>query len=120
VTGQAPWETALSPAGPLRSAHIGEVVFVVKSPKSIDVVKLAEKLTKIVGYADSTVLSTISEDGKVKTTVSLTLNEAALSGRYLPGFEGDPTDPVPDAVPEEDPVIIDGATPTPTPTDGEN
>lgn len=122
ATGQAPWETALSPAGPLRTPHIGELVFVVKSAKGIDVVKLAAKLATIVGYADSTVLSTITEDGKVKTTVSLTLNEAAISGRYAPGALEDPTDPVPDAVPEEDPALIDGATPTPTPTptDGAN
>ncbi|MES1169302.1 MAG: hypothetical protein ABUL47_01295 [Leifsonia sp.] len=122
VTGQAPWEAILNPAGPLRAPHIGEIVFVVKSDKPIDVVKLAAKLATIVGYADSTVISTLTECGKVKTTVSLTLNEAAISGRYLPGALEDPTDPVPDEVPDEEPAVIDGTTPTPTPTptDGAN
>jgi hypothetical protein len=118
-TGQAPWEGTLSPAGPLRTAHIGELVFVINSKTPIDVVELAAKLPKIIGYADSTVLSTITDGGNVKTTVSLTLNEAAISGRYLPDAVGAPTDPVPSAVPvEEDPTLIDGA--APATTDGEN
>jgi hypothetical protein len=121
VTGQAPWESALSPAGPLRYAHIGEIVFVIKSDKPIDVVALAAKLEKILGYADSTVISTLTDNKKIKTTVSLTLNEAALSGRYLPGALDDPTDPVPPPVPEDTATevdeIVDESTTT---TDGEN
>ena len=120
VTGQAPWESALNPAGPLRYAHIGELVFVIKSDKPIDVVVLAAKLAKIPGYADSTVISTLTEEEKIKTTVSLTLNEVALSGRYLPDAVDDPTDPVPPPVPEDADKDTEDVEDTTTTTDGEN
>jgi hypothetical protein len=120
VTGQAPWESALSPAGPLRYAHIGELVFVIKSDKPIDVVALAAKLAKIQGYADSTVISTLTDNDKIKTTVSLTLNEAALSGRYLPDAVNDPTDPVPPPVPDEPDTETEDEDDTTTTTDGAN
>ena len=108
VTGQAPWEAELLPAGPLRAPHIAEFVIVVQSDAAIDAVQLTTNLATLLGYSDSVVQSTTTDGGKVKTTISLTMDPEAISGRYLPGAEN-PTDPVPGPVP---------AAPTPTPTKG--
>ena len=98
VTSQAPWEPALTPAGPLRSAHVAELTLIYSSPGPLNAAALTSALSALPGYADSVVQSTTSQNGAFSTTVSLTLSTGALSQRYAatsaPSPSVSPTAPV--------------------------
>jgi hypothetical protein len=96
VQSQAPWEPALTPAGPLRSSHIAALTLIYSSTGPLDAAALTSALSTVPGYADSAVQSATSQNGTFTTTVSLTLGDGALAGRFPSAPSSHPT-PTPTA-----------------------
>jgi hypothetical protein len=82
MTGRAPWEAAFVPAGPLRQPRVATLSIVIASPTIPDATAIVRSLDQVTGFADATPDSIIVKDGVYKTTVTLNVNEDALSGRF--------------------------------------
>jgi hypothetical protein len=122
VVVQTPWEIALAPMGALRTPHIAEVQIVVASKDPFDQRVLEAKLEALDGFSDVTVQSLAHDKERTYlTTISLTLTEFAVSGRYLDGALDEPTKPFPTSIPEKapDPTATDEAVDPDATTDGE-
>jgi hypothetical protein len=99
IENQAPWADALTVEDVLRTPRIATVVLTVNSPTISGPLLLNERLSKLTGYADSVILSTVvGTDGIVTTKISLTLSTAAVSARFVgndqPGFGDVETDEI--------------------------
>jgi hypothetical protein len=82
MTGRAPWEAALAPAGPLRQPRVATLLIVIAGPSILDATTIVRSLDQVPGFADATPDSIELKDGVYRTTVTLNVNEAALSGRF--------------------------------------
>jgi hypothetical protein len=82
MTVPAPWEAALVPAGPLRQPRVATLSIVIASSTVPDAITIARSLDQVPGFADSTPDSIELKEGVYKTTVTLNVNEDALSGRF--------------------------------------
>lgn len=82
VENQAPWEQALVPEGALRTPRIAVVSLVIASPGPIDVSTMAAAMSDIQGRADVKAQSVQVTGGAWRTTIDLTLDSDALSGRF--------------------------------------
>lgn len=87
VQAPAPWEPPLATEGPLRAERIGVVTVTVGSP---DYAMAAAFVAAVAGHepvADVSVTGSVFEDGHYKTTVVLTLDDSARTGRFVPADE---------------------------------
>jgi hypothetical protein len=82
MKGRAPWEAALTLAGPLRQPRVATLTIVIASPSIVDATTIARSLVRVPGFADATPDSVTMKDGLYKTTVTLNVNQDALSGRF--------------------------------------
>lgn len=84
ATNQAPWESALEVEDPLRTPRIATIDMVLDTKTVQDALRVNTRLALLAGYADSSVLSiAVGTDGRVTTTISLTLSTDAVSGRFI-------------------------------------
>jgi hypothetical protein len=84
LLGQTPWATPMLPAGPLREGRIATVTLVIASPTIPDVDTLTRSLSKLPGFADATEDLVTPYGAGYSTTITLNINQDALSGRFLP------------------------------------
>ncbi len=82
MKGTAPWEAALSPAGPLREPRIATLAIVISSPTIFDATDIVRSLVNVPGFADATPDSVTGGAGGYSTTITLNVNDKALSGRF--------------------------------------
>lgn len=82
MKGQAPWEAALVPSGPLREPHIATISIVVASPTIFDAAAVSRSLASVPGFADATPDSLVGSPTGYSTTITLNINDKALSGRF--------------------------------------
>ena len=82
MKARAPWEPALEPAGPLRQPRVATVTIVITSPTILDATAIVRSLVNVPGFADATPDSVTEADGLYSTTVTLNVNEKALSNRF--------------------------------------
>lgn len=82
MIGRAPWESEPAPAGPLRSPRVATLNLVVMSSSLPDETTLVRRLAQLPGFADATPDSVAQADGVFTTTITLNVNEDALSGRF--------------------------------------
>jgi len=84
ATNQAPWDTPLEVEDPLRTPRIATIEIVLDTKTVQDALRVNSRLAQLAGYADSSVLSVaVGTDGRVTTTISLTLSTDAVSGRFI-------------------------------------
>jgi hypothetical protein len=84
ATNQAPWEGSLEIEDPLRTPRIAMIDFTISTKSVQDATKVVERLSEIEGFADAVVVSVaVGVDGRVTTTIALTLATDAVSGRFL-------------------------------------
>ncbi len=84
ATNQAPWDSALEVEDPLRTPRIATIELVLDTKTVQDALRVNARLAQLAGYADSSVLSVaVGTDGRVTTTISLTLSTGAVSGRFI-------------------------------------
>lgn len=93
MSSRTPWGPENEPSGPLRQPNIAGVQLVLLSPGVPDAVALSRQLSTLTGYADSVLMTSVTEDGAYKTTVNLTLQEDALALRFGPEPEVDDKEP---------------------------
>jgi hypothetical protein len=82
MKGTAPWETALTPAGPLREPRIATITLVISSPTIFDATDIVRALVTVPGFADATPDTVTGGSGGYSTTITLNVNDKALSGRF--------------------------------------
>ncbi|WP_165063405.1 hypothetical protein [Marisediminicola senii] len=82
MTGRAPWEPELLPAGPLRQPRVGTLTLVVSSPTVLDATDIVRRLSALEGFADATPAGVTMEESTYMTTIMLNVGEEALSGRF--------------------------------------
>lgn len=82
MLGRAPWEPELAPAGPLRQPRVATIQFVISSPTIFDATAIVRGLINVPGFADATPDTVSAEGGLFSTTVTLNVNELALSERF--------------------------------------
>ena len=82
LTGRTPWEPALMPVGPLRAPRVATLSLIVKSSSLLDTTAIIRKLAELPGFADATPDLVELDGGGYKTTITLNVNEDALSGRF--------------------------------------
>jgi hypothetical protein len=82
IDNQAPWAGALAPEGVMRTPRIAVVSLVIASPGPIDVTRMTAAMSDIPGRADVKAQSVQVDGAEWKTTIDLTLDSDALSGRY--------------------------------------
>jgi hypothetical protein len=84
ATNQAPWDGALEVEDPLRTPRIATIEMVLDTKTVQDALRVNARLARLAGYADSSVLTVaVGTDGRVTTTISLTLSTDAVSGRFI-------------------------------------
>ena len=117
ATNQAPWEGSLEIEDPLRTPRIAMIDFTISTASVQEATAMVARLTEIEGFADAVVVSVaVGVDGRVTTTIALTLATDAVSGRFVPAENAEAaeddeastqdgteesTDPVDDAATEE-------------------
>jgi hypothetical protein len=82
MKARAPWEPELEPAGPLRQPRVATVTIVISSPTILDATAIVRSLVNVPGFADATPDSVTEADGLYSTSVTLNVNEKALSNRF--------------------------------------
>lgn len=82
MKGRAPWDAALTPGGPLRQPRIATLTLVISSPNIFDATAIVRSLVNVPGFADATPDTVSGTSGGYTTTVTLNVNEKALSGRF--------------------------------------
>jgi hypothetical protein len=82
MKGRAPWEAALVPAGPLRAPRVATLTIIIASPTILDATAIVRSLVNVTGFADATPDSVTQDTSGYHTTVTLNINEKALSGRF--------------------------------------
>lgn len=82
MKSRAPWEPEFTPAGPLRQPRVATLSFVISSPTILDATEIVRALVNVPGFADATPDSVTQADGIYSTTVTLNVNEKALSNRF--------------------------------------
>lgn len=82
MKARAPWEPEFTPAGPLRQPRVATVTIVITSPTILDATAIVRSLVNVPGFADATPDSITEADGLYSTTVTLNVNEKALSNRF--------------------------------------
>jgi hypothetical protein len=82
MKGTAPWETALTPAGPLREPRIATISLVISSPTIFDATDIVRSLVSVPGFADATPDTVTGGTDGYSTTITLNVNDKALSGRF--------------------------------------
>jgi hypothetical protein len=80
--GRAPWEPELTPAGPLRQAHVAAASLVISTSTVQQVNGFMASLLALPGYADATLDSLTLKDKKFESSITLNLGDQALSGRF--------------------------------------
>jgi hypothetical protein len=85
MKARAPWEPPLTPAGPLRQPRVATLTIVIESPTILDATAIVRALVDIPGFADATPDSVTEGSGIYSTTVTLNVNEKALSNRFASG-----------------------------------
>lgn len=113
VAGPAPWEPALIPEGPLRTARVAVITVTVESATYASAGDFARAVRAIGGVADVVITTTTLEDGTYRTQVLVAFDEEVLALRYA--SDGATAD---DATAEDEVLVDAGATPAPTPTEG--
>ncbi|WP_349898769.1 hypothetical protein [Parafrigoribacterium soli] len=88
MKGRAPWEPELVPAGPLREPRVATLTIVISSPTILDATAIVRALVDVPGFADATPDSVTEASGTYSTTVTLNVNEKALSGRFAKNTTG--------------------------------
>jgi hypothetical protein len=116
LAAPAPWEVGLLPEGPLRAPRVATVTLTIASLSVPDAVSLQRALSNVTGYSDSMIYTTLYEAGLYYTTVELTLDETARSGRFLDDAAGGAAASTDDSGSTDtgDPA----PTPSPTPSEG--
>ncbi|MES2169264.1 MAG: hypothetical protein V4479_00870 [Actinomycetota bacterium] len=82
MKGTAPWEVPLTPAGPLREPRIATLSIVISSPTIFDATDIVRALVTVPGFADATPDTVTGGSGGYSTTITLNVNDKALSGRF--------------------------------------
>lgn len=82
MKARAPWEPELMPAGPLRQPRVATLSIVITSPTILDATAIVRSLVNVPGFADATPDSVTEGSGIYSTTVTLNVNEKALSNRF--------------------------------------
>jgi hypothetical protein len=82
MKARTPWEPVLEPAGPLRQPRVATVTIVITSPTILDATAIVRSLVNVPGFADATPDSVTEADGLYSTTVTLNVNDKALSKRF--------------------------------------
>jgi hypothetical protein len=77
-----PWETALVPEGPLRTARSAVVTLEFDSANFASIAAFAAAIPAMYGFADVKINSTIFESGVYTSNVTVTLTAEAVSGRF--------------------------------------
>ena len=92
--GPAPWEPALVPEGPLREPRVAIVTLYLQSANYGSVAPFVERIPALYGFSDVKIVSTNFEDelGVYTTTVVLTLDADAFSGRFAPDEDAETTE----------------------------
>lgn len=111
ATNQAPWEGSLEIEDPLRTPRIAMIDFTINTASIQEATTMVARLSEIEGFADAVVVSVaVGVDGRVTTTIALTLATDAVSGRFLEteAAEGEGTSGQDGA--EESTDAVDGAT----------
>lgn len=82
MKGRAPWEPEFTPAGPLRQPRVATLTIVISSPTILDATAIVRSLVDVPGFADATPDSVTEADGIYSTTVTLNVDDKALSNRF--------------------------------------
>jgi hypothetical protein len=112
LSAPAPWEPPLIPEGPLREPRVALVTLYFQSVHFGSVAPFVEQLPKLYGFSDVKIVSTNWEDefGVYTTTVTLTLNADAFSGRFAtPETSDDTSDDAADDSDTTDSETTDGS-----------
>lgn len=84
ATNQTPWEGSLEIEDPLRTPRIAMIDFTIRTASIEEATAVLARLSQIEGFADAVIVSVaVGVDGKVTTTIALTLATDAVSGRFL-------------------------------------
>lgn len=84
ATNQAPWEGSLEIEDPLRTPRIAMIDFTINTASIQEATAMVARLSEIEGFADAVVVSVaVGVDGRVTTTIALTLATDAVSGRFV-------------------------------------
>lgn len=82
MKGRAPWDAELVPGGPLRQPRIATLTLVITSPTIFDATAIVRSLVVVPGFADATPDTVAGTANGYSTTVTLNVNDRALSGRF--------------------------------------
>ncbi|MGB3911261.1 MAG: hypothetical protein WBL06_12390 [Pseudolysinimonas sp.] len=85
----APWETTFPPEGPLREPRVAVATFELAGVSYDGAAHFVAKIPSIFGFSDVKIDKTEFKDGEYTTTLKVTFDPDALSGRYL---TDEPTD----------------------------
>lgn len=88
MKGRAPWEPVLVPAGPLRAPLVATLSIIIASPTILNATTIVRSLVNVPGFADATPDSVTEESNVFHTTVTLNIDEKALSGRFAASTKG--------------------------------
>jgi hypothetical protein len=84
ATNQAPWGGSLEIEDPLRTPRIAMIDFTINTASIQEATTMVARLQEIEGFADAVVVSVaVGVDGRVTTTIALTLSTDAVSGRFV-------------------------------------
>jgi hypothetical protein len=109
ATNQAPWEGSLEIEDPLRTPRIAMIDFTINTASIQEATTLVARLDEIEGFADAVVVSVaVGVDGRVTTTIALTLSTDAVSGRFAEADEEETS--AEDAAEESTDAVDDEAT----------
>lgn len=87
----APWETPFGPEGPLREPRVAVMTIELAGSSFEPASRFVAAIPSIYGFSDVKIDKTEFKDGEYLTTVKLTLNADAVSGRFLAEDETDET-----------------------------
>jgi len=82
AVAQAPWEPALSIEGPLRSSRLAVVTITLVGPTVVDPAVTTTQLSRVTGFVDARLDSSIWSDDRYRTVVRLMLDIDAVTGRF--------------------------------------
>jgi hypothetical protein len=109
ATNQAPWGGSLEIEDPLRTPRIAMIDFTINTASIQEATTMVARLQDIEGFADAVVVSVaVGVDGRVTTTIALTLSTDAVSGRFVE-TEGEETS-IEDAAEEPTDAVEDETT----------
>ena len=88
MKGRAPWEAALVPAGPLRAPLVATLSINIVSPTILNATTIVRSLVNVPGFADATPDSISEASDLFRTTITLNIDQKALSGRFAADAKG--------------------------------